>query len=1291
MLGPWLVSITALGYLGLLFAIAFYGDRHAAHWRSGAKEPVIYALSLAIYCTSWTYYGSVGRAATVGSDFVLIYIGPVLMLLLGYPLLRKVLHIARANNVTSIADFIGARFGKSQAVAALATIIAVVGVLPYIALQLQAVTLSFDALVFANDGSVPVHAPPLWRDTALYVALTMAAFSILFGVRHVHASERHHGMIIAIAFESLVKLGAFLAVGIFVTFGMFAGPGDLTRRLAADSTLATTLSHTNFQPAWLAITLLAAFSFICLPRQFHVAVVESGRPTNLRMAVWLFPLYLLAINLFVPAIAAAGLLSFNGGTVPDLFVLLLPMSAHQSALSLAVFVGGLSASTSMVIVECVALSTMICNELVVPALLRGRALRPAGGAAMGGLILTIRRIAIIVTLLAAYLYHAAIGDRYPLASIGLISFCAVAQFAPALLAGIYWRGAHRLGALAGMGGGALVWAYAVLLPSLSEAGWLSPISAGSLPPMLARLDPLTNGVLWSLLVNTGLLIGVSLLARHRDRDRQQAEAFVAGEEWPDAAPPESFGGTAAFDDLKGLAVRILGSERAERAFAGPVAAYRGKELAAFAERLMSGAIGAASARIMVAAVLRRHHASFGTRRRLLNEASEAILFNRDLLRATLENTSQGIGMFDPALRLAAWNRRLLELLGIPEDLAQFGTPLADIASSPQRRNAETSLDLAMLLGDQDDVDRRARPHTYQRRRADRRVLELQTNPMPAGGFVLVCTDITDSVQTLEALRDSERRMRVYTDNVPVLITYVDREERYRFTNEPYQKALGQPGAVVIGRTLRQVLGEDRYRRLKDHIDGALAGQRRSFEIEFPHSAIEIARGTYIPHVDEAGAVIGFFTLYQDITEQRHAERVLREANEMLELRVAERTRELTLLNEQLARAKLAADAASVGKTRFLAAASHDLLQPLHVSRILTGALAERCRGPKTLSLVRQVDQALGAIDALLQTLLDISKLDAGALRPQPRAVNIGEILASVAASFEPLAHQRGLRLRVAASSAVVVTDPTLLQRILQNFLSNAVRYTRSGGVLLGCRRRRGRIAVEVWDTGVGVAEDELGVIFEEFRRGTATDADTPPGLGLGLAIVDRIARMLEHPVAVRSSPGRGSMFSVSLPAGSAAVPVLAPAAETRSRNSLAGKIVLCVDNEPSVLVAMRTLLEGWSCEVLTALDAESARREVRGGAIVPDVILMDYHLKGDLTGLSALDTISLDIGRPVAAILVTANYTDTVRDAAQARGYPVLHKPVRPGALRALMAQLTASRQRGQPRADLEVSGSAYV
>ncbi len=1282
MLGPWLVSLTALGYLGLLFAIAFYGDRRAAQWRNGAKEPVIYALSLAIYCTSWTFYGSVGRAASNGLDFVLIYVGPVMIMSLGYPLVRKILRIARGNNITSIADFIGARYGKSQTVAGLATVIAVVGVLPYIALQLQGVTLSFDTLVsLPNGAAVDTHSQPFWRDTALYVALTMAAFSVLFGVRHVHASERHHGLIMAIAFESLIKLGAFLAVGIFVTFGMFDGPYELARQLTADARWMATLDSMSFQPAWVSITLVAAFAFVCLPRQFHVAVVESGKSANLRMAAWLFPLYLIAINLFVPAIAVAGLLTFNGSAVPDLFVLLLPMSAHQSLLSLAVFIGGLSASTSMVIVESVALSTMICNELVVPALLRGMASRAIDGAAMGGLILAIRRTAIFVILLAAYGYHAAIGDRYPLASIGLISFCAVAQFAPALLAGLYWRGAHRHGALAGMVGGTLVWAYALLLPSLSEAGWLRPVNmlgTSPLPSVLAGLDPLTNGVFWSLLVNGALLVGVSLFSRHRERDRQQAMVFVAGAEPIEQLNAESLVHGAAFEDLKKVAARFLGNERADRAFSGAVVAYHDKDLAAFAERLLSGAIGAASARIMVAATLRRRGTSAGSTGAILDEASEAILFNRDLLRATLENVSQGIGMFDPTLRLAAWNRRFLELLAVPEHLAQIGTPLEHIVGSCQRAAADTSVDLAMLLPRQNDAELRTQAHTFERRRADGRVLELQTNPMPAGGFVLVCTDVTEPVQTLEALRDSERRIRVYTDNVPVLITYVDRDERYRFTNEPYERALGPRSGNVIGRTIREVLGDDRYLRLKPHIDAAFTGQRRTFEIEFPHSGIAIARGTYIPHFDSAGHVIGFFTLYQDITDQRHAERVLREANEMLERRVGERTRELTLLNEQLAHAKAVADAANVSKTRFLAAASHDLLQPLHAARLFSGALGERCRSKKTAALVRQVDEALGAVDELLQALLEISKLDAGALRPHPRAIIIGEVLRSVAQSFEPMAHQRGLRLRIVESGAVVNTDPALLRRILQNFLSNAIRYTSRGGVLIGCRRRGERLLVEVWDTGPGIPGDQLTAIFEEFKRLGGNNPDTPAGLGLGLAIVDRIAKMLDHPVEVRSKIGRGSVFSITLPPGLASVPALLPRRERRVANSLDGKVVLCVDNEPSVLSAMRTLLEGWSCQVLTASDLTSTLREAGKLAAAPDIVLIDYHLEGEETGLSVLEALTRDIGKRLPSIVITANYTETLRAAAQARGYPLLNKPLKPAALRALMAQLVTQGENAQ-------------
>jgi len=1265
----WLLWLIALGYLGLLFAVAFIGDRSPGYWRSGLREPLVYALSLAVYCTSWTFYGGVGRAASHGLDFTLIYVGPILVITLGFPMMRKITRLARAQNITSVADFIAARYGKSRVVAAVATVIALIGVLPYIALQLQAVALSFGALA-TGPGGRGGAAPP-WTDTALHVALTMAVFAILFGVRHVQANERHQGMILAIAFESLVKLGAILAAGVFVTFVMFDGPGDLAARLLAVPALTARLEGFAVGPEWVSITVMSALAFLCLPRQFHVAVVESGRPADLRTARWLFPAYLGAINLFVPAFAVAGLLLLGGAADPDLFVLSLPMQAGDPLLSLAVFLGGLSAATGMVIVETVALSTMISNELVLPLLLRG-GMAARGDGALGPTVLRIRRIAIFAILLLAYAYHAVIGGRLPLASIGLIAFCAVAQLGPALVAGLYWRGAHRHGAFAGMAGGFLVWVVVFLLPSLTETDWAAstPLLGmeGALWGIGDGVDALTRGAFWSLSLNALLLVGVSLLARAGERDREQAEAFV-GPPVEARQRPQGPHRPAAFDDLKTLVARFIGPDRAEAAFAG-AAALRDRDLADHTERLLSGAIGTASARIMVAATMRRHRATIGRSQALLRQASEAILFNRDLLSATLDNIGQGIGAFDRELRLAAWNRRFVEILGLAEPQVAVGMPLEALAA-PGRGD----LDLSVLLEDQGDPERRLSPRSHERRGRDGRVLELQTNPMPDGGFVLVCTDVTERVRTLDALRESERRIRIYTDNVPVLIAYVDREERYRFTNRPYEQALGLARGQSNGLPIRTALGEERYARLKPYIDAALAGRRQAFEIEFAAAGAELARGTYIPHRDEQGQVIGFFTLYQDITEQRRAEAVLRETAETLERRVAERTRELTALNEALAAAKAAAEAANLGKTRFLAAASHDLLQPFHAARLLTATLAERLGRRPEAALVGHIDSSLGTVEELLQALLEISKLDAGALEPQPRAVAVAEILRAAVLPFEPIARRRGLRLRVAPSTAAVETDPALVRRIVQNFVSNAVRYTRQGTVLVGCRRRGAALAVQVWDTGPGIPQEQLSAIFEEFRRLGSGGEDEPAGLGLGLAIVERIAARLGHRVAVRSWPGRGSVFEVVLPL--AAARIAAPSERTPRRPApaagLAGRFVLCVDNDPAILTATRLLLEGWGCAVATAADATGAQRAVAAAGRAPDMVLLDHHLAGAETGFDVLDALEAAAGGPVPAALVTADRAEALKAAARARGLPLLNKPLKPAALRALLVQRLGS------------------
>lgn len=1270
-MADWLLWLIALGYLGLLFAVAFLGDRSPAYWRSGLREPAVYALSLAVYCTSWTFYGGVGRAASHGLDFTLIYVGPILVITVGFPMMRKITRVAREQNITSVADFIAARYGKSRVIAAAATLIALVGVLPYIALQLQAVSLSFGALATGLDGR---GRAPVWTDTALHVALTMAVFAILFGVRHVQANERHQGMILAIAFESLVKLGAILAAGAFVTFGIFDGPGDLTAQLLSVPALQARLEGFSVGPEWVSITVMSALAFLCLPRQFHVGVVESGRPADLRTARWLFPAYLGAINVFVPAFAVAGLLLLGTAADPDLFVLSLPMRAGDPLLSLAVFLGGLSAATGMVIVETVALSTMISNELVLPLLLRG-GMAARGDGALGPTVLRIRRIAIFGILLLAYAYHAVIGGSLPLASIGLIAFCAVAQLGPALIAGLYWRGAHRHGAFAGMAGGFLVWVVVFLAPTLTGVDWVSSVPLfgvdGALWGIGDHVDALTRGAFWSLVLNTALLVVVSRLAQAGERDREQAEAFI-GPVAEARQKPQAAHRAAAFDDLKTLVARFIGPDRAELAFGGAAAALRDRDLADHTEKLLSGAIGAASARIMVAATMRRHRTAIGRSQTLLRQASEAILFNRDLLSATLDNIGQGIGVFDRDLRLAGWNRRFVEILGLAEPQVGIGMPL-QVLTGPG------GLGLAVLLEEQRDPDRRRRPHSHERRGADGRVLELQTNPMPEGGFVLVCTDVTERVETLDALRESERRIRIYTDNVPVLIAYVDREQRYRFTNRPYEQALGLERGETDGLSIRTALGEQRYGRLKPYVDAVLAGRHQVFEIEFAAAGAELARGTYIPHRDEQGRVIGFFTLYQDVTEQRRAEAVLRETAETLERRVAERTSELTALNEALAAAKAAAEAANLGKTRFLAAASHDLLQPFHAARLLTATLAERLGRKPEAPLVSHIDSSLSTVEELLQALLEISKLDAGAVEPQPRAAAVDEILRLAVLPFEPIARRRGLRLKVMPSSATALTDPALVRRIVQNLVSNAVRYTREGTVLVGCRRRGDALAIQVWDTGPGIPPEQLSAIFEEFRRLGSGGEDEPAGLGLGLAIVERIAARLGHRVSVRSRLGRGSVFELALPRAEAQEAVPRPSETPRRRSpgtDLAGSLVLCVDNDRAILTATRLLLEGWGCAVLTAVDAGAAQEALLAAGRVPDMLLLDYHLAGAETGLDVLDALEAAIGQRLPAALVTADRTDPVKAAARARGLPLLHKPLKPAALRALLVQrLAAARQ----------------
>src|SRR6201993_4672571 len=462
MLHDWGVIAAAFGYIGFLFFVASYGNRLSPTQR-GRANGLIYPLSLAIYCTSWTYYGSVGFATRTSVDFLAIYVGPVLLIACCTPILRRVIQLAKSQNITSIADFIGARYGKSQAVAATVALIAIIGSVPYIALQLKAMASSLETILSEDEAFSKI---PIIGDIALMVTLAMAAFAVLFGTRQTDATEHQHGLILAVATESIIKLVAFIAAGAFVTFWMFS-PVELVGRAMKTPEAVRAINYTPSIGTFLTMVLLSFCAIMLLPRQFHVSVVENTNDAEVSRARWLFPLYLVAINLFVIPIALAGLVTFPFGAVDsDVYVLALPIEGNVPLLAMGVFVGGLSAGTAMVIVECVALSVMVSNDMVVPLVLQ-RAARSRAAAAFGDFLLKVRRFAIFAIMAMAYLYYRALGHTQ-LAAIGLLSFAAIAQLAPAFFGGLIWRRGTARGAIGGMLVGCAVWMYTLFLPSFLD-------------------------------------------------------------------------------------------------------------------------------------------------------------------------------------------------------------------------------------------------------------------------------------------------------------------------------------------------------------------------------------------------------------------------------------------------------------------------------------------------------------------------------------------------------------------------------------------------------------------------------------------------------------------------------------------------------------------------------------------------------------------------------------------------------------------------------------------------------
>jgi PAS domain S-box-containing protein len=1130
MFSSWLLSLLALTYLGCLFGIAFYGERQRTYPNQRRLRPFIYALALGVYCTSWTFFGAVGSAVRDGWGYLPIYLGPALVFLFALPFMERLTRIGRAHKVSSIADFIASRFGKSRALAVLVTVIALSAAIPYIALQYKAVATSVDVLT-----AVTARHVPWYRDTALAVALMMALFAVLFGARRVDATRHREGLMLAIAFESLLKLLAFVAVGVFACLHLRGRPWVLPEQLAQGATLLNGNA--------MIVTMLAAFAIFCLPRQFQVAVVECARTEDLKVARWLLPAYLGIFSVVVIPVVALGTIDgLTLHTASDSLILTLPMSYGAPWLTVLVFLGGLSAATAMVVVASTALATMISNDIAAPLLWRQRL---EDGASLGRRVLWVRRAVIVSLALLAFAYYRSASGSISLAAIGQLAFAAVAQFAPALFAALYWRNASRAGVFWGMLSGFIAWAYLLFLPNLAAGGIVAAQS------FAARGDAVGTRALLALSLNVLVMLIVSARRSATLQERLAAGAFVS--------PKQPAVGLHAINckvgDLETVASRILGAKAATQALREYVAhtghalpkpsepADRG--LVQHVERALAASIGASSARVVLTHALHRKGLEVDEVAELLDETSQELRFSRQLLQATMENVTQGISVVDAQLRVVAWNRRYLELFGYPDGLVAVGRPVVDLLRWSAARGELGPGDPEVQVEKRLAHLRAGTTYTFQRVRRNGQVYSIHGQPMAGGGFV---------------------------------------------------------------------------------------------------------------------------TTYTDITEFKRHEQALLEAKQGLEERVAHRTSELTASLEAQRLAKQEAEAANTSKTRFFAAASHDLLQPLNAARLFVSALESQARAhPQFQELASRIDDSMRAAEELLNDLLDSARLDSGVLKPDITSFPIIDLLEELRRQYAPLAQARNLRLRIVGSREVVRSDRSMLRRILQNYLSNALRYTERGGVLVGCRKRGGELEITVFDTGPGIRLHQRQQMYAEFSR---LEHDSPwgeKGLGLGLSICDRLAKLMQHTLSFASHPGRGSMFGVRV-----AREVDARRARSVDRHvstpdsgNLQGLRVLCVDNDGAILDGMEALLGQWGVQVLKARNSAEATVLCDPSGI--DTVLADYHLGDGVDGINLLHRLCRSRTPALSAALISADHDAELILAARNAGFPLLHKPLRPAALRALL------------------------
>ncbi|MEE9271926.1 MAG: PAS domain-containing hybrid sensor histidine kinase/response regulator [Robiginitomaculum sp.] len=1082
----WLTLIVTSLYIFGLFAIAWQQDK-AARKEKKRQSPFVYALALTVYCTSWTYFGAVGSATTSGWDYVWIYVGPALVFMFFPSVLSRIGDIAQRESITSISDFLSARYGKSRGVVAVATIMAVAGSLPYVALQLKSVGMSFEALV-SKDGAIKTDTT---NETVLITAIALAIFAILFGARNSDTTKHNPGLMHVLAFESIIKISALIAVCILSVIVLVNEPDAVVKAAASG------FSNVNISGRAMTSLLLSMAAIICLPRQFHVAIIERYNKAEVRRARWLFPVYLLLTSIVVIPITIAGLAVVPTNVSADLYVLELPLTQGKNYLALFVFLGGFSAASGMVIVATIALSTMVTNDIIVPALIRtGRLTRLNDASSQ---LLVVRRSVIVILLILAYGYYRFAQNNAALAQIGLLSFAAAAQFAPALLGAIYWRQGKRNGVLAGLIVGFCLWSFTLFIPAIvgydhfaqNLPAWMDPHSIFG----VSFGDSLTHGVVWSLSANLILFIIISLSTRERLRDRVQSAAFVYGGDvlLPKKIHQSSQKSAISPDGLRTLASRFLNPDAVTHAFEKIGEEFDVKisgghkaewQLVQRTERLLASAIGASSARVVMLSAIGGGDVEFSDLLTVLDQQTLAERFDRNMLQSMLENIPQGISVVDTQQCLVAWNSAYVALFKYPDGLVKVHVPVIQLIEYNMNNGWMHIENLDDQLKRRISYMKAGRVHVYERKTPDGRFIRIVGSPMSGGGYV---------------------------------------------------------------------------------------------------------------------------TTFNDITDDKRREQALLEANTTLETRVQQRTKSLETMANDLNVARKTAEDANASKTRFLATASHDLLQPLNAARLFLGAVKTNDTGNEEIDrMVSKADHAIQSADKLLKGLLDISRLDHGGISAQPTILPLGPLLEDIYDEAYPMVKKANLEIRLVPTQLSVFSDPNLLTSILRNYVSNARRYTSSGRILIGARRDgKEKVRIEVWDTGRGISVDDQKRVFDEFYRLNASSFDNDRGIGLGLSVVKRMAGLLDASTALRSWVDKGSVFSVTVPRSYKQMRKNSEHSRNLALSTALPKelAVLCIDDETEILEGMQELLKAWGCLVFLAKNENEAILTVQTENI--DIIIAD--------------------------------------------------------------------------------------